>query len=66
MTPVVFRKWKNNGGIIALFPSIPANDNPSMCMSYEHIGQHGAASILLSQAATVPATDRDFADLYRV
>ncbi len=41
-TKVIFRKFKD-GEIIALFPEVQANDSHWGCMSYMHIGQHGAA-----------------------
>ena len=40
---VIFRKFPD-GGIIALFPYLPAECLDSWpCQSYMHIGQHGAA-----------------------
>jgi hypothetical protein len=44
VTPVVFRKWPKSegGGIIALFPD--EEERNGMIGSYEHNGQHGAAS----------------------
>jgi hypothetical protein len=41
---VVFRRWKDTGDIIALFPEIPADLLGHYCLSYEHICQHGAAN----------------------
>jgi hypothetical protein len=40
---VIFRVWKN-GDVIALFPYVPADRYSYDCNSYEHNGQHGAAS----------------------
>lgn len=52
---VIFRKFKKDGDIIALFPHIEA-DNSGNCQSYQHIGQHGAADynycMKISNAAT--------------
>jgi hypothetical protein len=47
-TVVIFRKVPANYSsaypeIIALFPEIPATNNPRECLSYVHYGQHGAA-----------------------
>lgn len=42
-TTVVFRKFKSDGQIIALFPSIKATTHGADIMSYMHVGQHGAA-----------------------
>ena len=44
MTPVIFRKFKDND-IIALLPTIPGDMNPNTCESYMHIGQHGSADL---------------------
>jgi hypothetical protein len=40
---VVFRRWKNTGTIIALFPELPADIFGRYCDVYECIGQHGGA-----------------------
>lgn len=42
MTPVIIRVWKDTGDWIALFPTIPGNMDSETCMSYMHVGQHGA------------------------
>jgi len=46
-TKVIFRKF-SNGEIIALFPELPGNNNPSTCLNYMHIGQHGSGLADLS------------------
>ena len=47
-TKVIFRKFK--GDVIALFPSIAGTlDYYSTCMSYQHLGQHSSASILINK-----------------
>jgi hypothetical protein len=40
---VVFRKWKDGFGVIALFPEIPTDLYGRYCESYETVGQHGGA-----------------------
>ena len=46
-TKVIFRKWRGvQGGIIALFPEIPADIYGHLMESYEHIGQHGGADCI--------------------
>jgi hypothetical protein len=40
--PAVFRRWTDNGEVIALFPTLPA-DYAGHCTSYMQVGQHGAA-----------------------
>lgn len=53
---VVFRKWRDSGTIIALFPELPADLFGRFCDSYEHVGQHGAADYYGVVRRTVPAT----------
>lgn len=66
-TLVVFRKFKKGGDIIALFPTEEVNQYTRDCMSYMHIGQHGAASYNMLVSAlnppTVQATPEEYADL---
>ena len=61
-TPVIFRMWKD-GEVIALFPTIPA-DMGNSCLSYVHIGQHGAADYDFVIRTTQPATQKDYAPLF--
>lgn len=51
---VVFRRWKAGGTPIALFPEIEATDE-GLCLSFEHVGQHGAACYAGVVSRTVPA-----------
>ncbi len=60
--PVIFRKWKT-GGVIALFPATAYNTDPTLCMSYEHVGQHGAADDRGIIAMTIPASPEEYGDL---
>jgi hypothetical protein len=66
-TAVIFRKWhaKDGGQIIALFPEIPSGNYGYHVLSYEHIGQHGAADYNGVMARTVPATEEEYAALKR-
>ena len=67
-TLVIFRVWRNGYGksdVIALFPTIPADADSRFCLSYEHIGQHGAAEPLGVVQATRPATKREAQPLLR-
>jgi len=55
-TPVIFRQWKTGNKIIAFFPTEPASVvHPGQCMSYEHVGQHGAADYHHCLKLTEPA-----------
>ena len=47
-TPVIFRML--NGECIALFPTLAGTNDPDTCLSYAHMGQHGAASIHLGSS----------------
>ena len=58
---VIFRKFKDGGDIIAIFPEIPATLNAAECESYQTVGQHGAcAPDGLIREATVPATPDEY------
>ena len=62
-TKVIFRKYRD-GDILALFPELPADIYGHNCESYQHIGQHGAASTALTAVHTVKATPEEYADLH--
>ena len=63
-TKVIFRIWRDKtASCIALFPAEAAEvGNPYVCLSYEHIGQHGAASPGIV-ARTRPAKPQEYRDL---
>ena len=60
---VVFRRWKDNGDVIALFPELPADMAGMFCDAYEHIGQHGGADYHGIIQQTAPCESEDSADL---
>lgn len=62
-TKVIYRVFKKGGDVIALFPTIAATTNPNMCQSYQHIGQHGAASYSHVMQMTRPAKPEDYEKL---
>lgn len=62
-TFVVFRRWRDTGSIIALFPEVPSDINGYFCEAYEHVGQHGGADFHGVVQATRPATDEETASL---
>lgn len=62
-TKVIFRKYRNNGDILALFPEVPADCYGKYCQSYEHVGQHGAADYHHCIRITIAAKPAEFADL---
>lgn len=63
ITLVVFRRWRDNGDIIALFPELPADYQGRYCDAYEHVGQHGGADYQGVMQATRPVSLEDAADL---
>jgi len=60
---VVFRRWKENGDIIALFPELPADMSGFYVDAYEHVGQHGGADYHGVVQHTKPCSLDDAADL---
>lgn len=66
ITRVIFRKFKDDGAVIALFPDLPGDSNPATCESYMHVGQHGAAELLgVIYELTFPAGPEQYAALKR-
>lgn len=63
ITPVIFRVWKGRGDVIALFPTIPDDNRGYNVMSYEHVGQHGGASMRTMAEKTRPAKPSEYANL---
>lgn len=62
-TRVIFRKFKDTGDVIALFPATAATQRIDECESYQSVGQHGAASVNLIED-TFPATSKEYEALY--
>lgn len=62
-TPVIFRKWKDNGDVLALFPYDLGTDDPYTCSSYEHMGQHSAANPQGCIQQTLPCKPEEYAEL---
>ena len=61
-TATIFRRYPD-GGVIALFPELPANYSGSECVSYTHVGQHGAAHVGVVMLDTMCATPDEYRDL---
>jgi len=60
-TKVIFKILK--GEVIALFPEDAGDSNPfATCLSYQHIGQHGSASVDLARLKA--ATPYQYISLY--
>jgi hypothetical protein len=62
-TLVVFRRWRDTGDIIALFPEVLSSSEGCYCEAYEHVGQHGGADYHRAIAATRPVTLEEAAPL---
>jgi hypothetical protein len=69
MTKVIFRRFypEKGGDIIAIFPELAGTNNPYKdCLSYQHIGQHGAITLDFHKF-TFPITHnypKEYFDLY--
>ena len=62
-TPVIFRKFKIDGSIIALFPNEQFDLKGRFMLSYMRIGQHGGADYNGLLDITVLATPSEYKDL---
>lgn len=63
-TSVIFRTYKKGGDVIAIFPELPADSSRYHCLSYQSIGQHGAASCCIDPD-TRPSTKEEVETLSR-
>lgn len=64
-TIVIFRRWRDCGSVIALFPELPTDRNGHFCDAYEHVGQHGGADYFGVMQATTPVSIKEAASLKR-
>lgn len=58
-TDVIFRKFKSNNEIIALFP-YETERNFGDCSSYMHMGQHGSANYDHVMTSTKPVRPAEY------
>lgn len=65
LTIVIFRKYRTDGSILALFPELHATVDGRLITSYQHVGQHGAADYAHCIRITTPATPAEYAALRR-
>jgi len=63
MTKVVFRKFKQDGDIIALFSEEIWSRQGYTIASYMHVGQHSGADYDHVVRITTPATESEYANL---
>ena len=59
---VIFRVFEPEGDVIALFPGMP--EGTGFINSYQHIGQHGAATPSLIKELR-PATEEEYLPLLK-
>lgn len=65
ITEVIFRKFRNGGDIIAIFPALLGTEKWWIdCRSYQHVGQHGACT-LDYVSITRPATFEEVTPLFK-
>jgi hypothetical protein len=57
-TRVVFRTWKDDGSVIALFPDLAVGGG--CCESYQHVGQHGGADYGHVVSKSRPSTPAEY------
>jgi len=62
-TLVIFRRWRDTGDIIALFPELPSDCQGWFCDAYERVRQHGGADFHGVVQATKPVAVDDATDL---
>ena len=62
-TPVLFRKWKKEGDVIAIFPYDLGNNDPATCSSYQHVGQHGSCDPQHLMGVTTEALPEEYEPL---
>lgn len=60
-TVVIFRVME--GEVIALFPEIPATMERQHCLSYQHVGQHGAADPQFVIRNSTPASPKQYEEV---
>ena len=64
-TKVIFRTFKDGSeNVIALFPDELGDSSLGTCLSYMHVGQHGSASINITNI-TKPSTKDELEPLYK-
>lgn len=63
-TKAIFRKFypERGGEIMAVFPALAGDSSPRTCLSYMHVGQHGAYTTDY-RLFTFPANAEEYASL---
>ena len=63
VTPVIFRRYRDDNEIVAVFPTIDGGGG--RIMSYVHMGQHGAGRYSAIIDQTRPAKPAEYASLLK-
>lgn len=66
ITKVIFRKFKKDGTIIAIFPEEIGTSSPRTCLSYMFIGQHSSCNPyeMTAYGTTTLANPTEYIDLF--
>lgn len=64
-TIVIFRRWKDTGDVVAIFPEIPSDRQGYYCQMFVHHGQHGGGDCQGVVGRTTPAKGPDVRELAR-
>jgi hypothetical protein len=62
---VLFRVWKEDGELVALFPELPGDEAAWSCTFYVFQGGHGSANCRTVIDHTRPARPEEYAELLR-
>jgi hypothetical protein len=64
MVDVMFRVNKRDGGdVFALMPGVGGTRDANTCTSYQHVGQHCSADLMLCIQHSRPATPEEYKPL---
>lgn len=65
IVPVLFRVWRNDREVFALFPTFPGTNERHTCTCYVHVGQHHSVGESIAIASSRPAKPDEYKDLLR-
>jgi len=60
---VIFRRWKDTGDVVAIFPALPADEAGRYCQSYDETGQQIAVEYEDIFEDTVGASPTEYSRL---
>lgn len=65
VVPIMFRVWRGDSEVFAMFPTLPGTNERHTCTIYVHMGQHGSAGEAIAIASSRPATAQEYGPLLR-